>query len=493
MKVGFDNKKYIKIQSEKIKERIKLFNNKLYLECGGKLFDDYNAVRVLPGFKIDAKLKVLQEFKKDIEVIFCISAKSIEKSKIRAEYGITYDMEVLRLIDNFKSLGIAINSVIITLFEGENQAIKFQKKLESYNIKTYIHTYTKGYPTDIDTIVSDEGYGANPYIETTKPLVIVTAPGPGSGKLATCLSQLYHEYKKGIKSGYAKFETFPVWNLPLKHPVNISYEAATADLKDVNMIDSFHLEAYGESTVNYNRDLEVFPILKNILGKITGSDIYKSPTDMGVNMIGFSIKNEDVIREASKKEIVRRYYNALCDNKMGLVDSDVPARIKMLMSELDLDEKYLDVIDPALYKAKKENKHVVSLKLPNGKIITGKQTELLSAPSSLILNAIKELTKIPDKIDLLSPLIIEPILKYKLKSITTKPYQLQLQETLIALSIASVTNPMVQKALDNIKKLENCDAHSTYIIQNGDLSVLKSLKINLTCEPVYFSNDLFTN
>lgn len=493
MKVGFDNKKYIKVQSSDIKERIKLFNNKLYLECGGKLFDDYNAVRVLPGFEVDAKLKVLQQFKKDIEVIFCISAKDIARNKIRAEYGITYDMEVLRLIDNFKNLGIAINSVVITLFEGEKHALKFQKKLESHNIKTYIHTYTKGYPTDVDIIVSDEGYGANPYIETSKPLVVVTAPGPGSGKLATCLSQLYHEHQRGIKAGYAKFETFPVWNLPLKHPINMAYEAATADLKDVNMIDPFHLEAYGVSTVNYNRDIEVFPILKTILNKITNNEIYKSPTDMAVNVIGLCIKNDTIIKDAAKKEIARRYYQALCDNKMGLIESDIPQRIKILMNELEIGENYLDVREPALKKSLKENRHVVSLKLPNGKIITGKQTELLSAPSSLILNAIKALTKIPDKIDLLSPLIIEPILKYKTQSTNNKPYHLQLQETLIALSIASVTNPMVQKALDNMKKIENCEAHSTYIIQNGDLSVLKNLKINLTCEPVYFSNDLFND
>ncbi len=493
MKVGFNNKKYIKIQSENIKKRIKLFDNKLYLECGGKLFDDYHATRVLPGLSLDSKLSVLQEFKKDIEVIFCISAKDIERNKIRAEHGITYDMEVLRLMDNFKNLGISINSVVITLFEGQPHAINFKNKLESHNIKTYIHTYTKGYPTDVDVIVSDEGYGANPYIETTKPLVVVTAPGPGSGKLATCLSQLYHEYKRGIKAGYAKFETFPVWNLPLKHPINIAYEAATADLKDVNMIDSFHLEKYNELTVNYNRDLEMFPVLKNILNKITNKDLYYSPTDMGVNMVGYCINEDELIREASKKEVVRRYYQALCDKKMGLVTDEVPQRIKCLMNELEVDENYLDVVKPALDKSKKENRHVVSLKLPNGKIITGKQTELLSAPASLMLNAMKYLSKIPDKMDLLSPIVIEPIIKYKPKSLNNKPYFLQLQEVIIALSIASVTNPIVQKALSTLNKLNGCEAHSTYIVTNGDLTILKSLKINLTCEPVYFSNNLFDN
>lgn len=493
MKLGFDNKKYIKIQSENIKKKIKLFDNKLYLECGGKLFDDYHAMRVLPGLKVDAKLNVLKEFKRDMEVIFCISAKDIERNKIRAEHGITYDMEVLRLMDNFKNLGISINSVVITLFDQEPHAIKFKNKLENLGIKVYIHTYTKGYPTDVETIVSDEGYGANPYIETTKPLVVVTAPGPCSGKLATCLSQLYHEYKMGRKAGYAKFETFPVWSLPLKHPVNMAYEAATADLKDVNMIDPFHMEAYGETAVNYNRDIEVFPVLKNILHKIIGSDIYKSPTDMGVNMVGFAIKNNDIVETSSKKEIVRRYFQAVCDAKMGLVDETVPQRIKMLMNELNIDENYIKVRKPALDKSLKEKRHVISLELPNGKIITGKQTELLSPTASLFLNAVKELTKIPDKINLLSPAIIEPIIKYKPKSLNSKPYYLQLQEVLIALSIASVTNPVAEKALSVMEKLNGCEAHATYIVQNGDLTVLKSLKINLTCEPVYFSNDLYFN
>jgi len=490
MKTGFDNKKYIKLQSEEIKKRIKLFDNKLYLECGGKLFDDYHATRVLPGFKVDSKIQVLKEFKKDIEVIICISAKDIERNKIRNEYGTTYDIEVLRLIDNFRKLGISINSIVVTLFDNQPNVIKFKKKLESNNIKVYYHTYTKGYPTNVDLIVSDEGYGANPYIETTKPLVIVTAPGPGSGKLATCLSQLYHEYKKGIKAGYAKYETFPVWNLPLKHPVNLAYEAATADLKDVNMIDSFHLEAYGKMTVNYNRDLEIYPVLKNILHKITNDDIYKSPTDMGVNMVGNCIENDEIVKEACKKEIVRRYFIALCDAKMSITDDEVAQRIKLIMNELNIDENYISSRLPAIEKRNKTNKHVVAIKLPNGKIVTGKQTELLSAPATALLNAIKVLTKIPDKIDLISPTIIEPIIKYKPKSLNTNPYILQLQDVMIALSISSVTNPTALKALNNINKLEGCEAHSTYIITNGDKNVLKSLKINLTCEPTFFSDDL---
>ena len=346
MKEGFDNKKYVKIQSAKIRERFKLFD-KLYLEIGGKLFDDSHAARILPGFKNDAKISMFKELKNDLEIIFCINAGDIEKNKTRGEYGITYDTELLRLINNSKKMGFSVNSVVITLYRNQVSVDKFIKKLNRMGIKTYIHTFTKGYPTDVDTIVSDEGYGANPYIETTKPLILVNAPGPGSGKLATCLSQIYHEHKRGKNAGYAKFETFPVWNLSLKHPVNLAYEAATADLKDVNMIDPFHLEAYGETAVNYNRDIEMFPVLKSILNKVSNTDIYKSPTDMGVNMIGFCIKDNDIIEEASKKEIVRRYYNEMNNYKLGLTDEDSYMKVKLLMNELNIDETYLDVIEPA--------------------------------------------------------------------------------------------------------------------------------------------------
>ncbi len=492
MKLGFDNKKYIDIQTKNIKERIEK-HDKLYMECGGKLFDDYHAARCLPGFKIDSKLKVFQEFKKDLEIIFCISAKDIEKNKVRAEYGITYDSEVFRLIDRFKELKISINSVVITLFEGEEKALKFKEKLENHDIKTYLHTYTKGYPTDIDVIVSEEGYGKNPYITTTKPLVVVTAPGPGSGKLATCLSQLYHEYKNGNKAGYAKFETFPVWNLPLKHPLNIAYEAATADLNDKNMIDSFHLEKYGKTTVNYNRDLETFPILKSILKKISDKDLYYSPTDMGVNMVGLSISNDEVIKEECKKEIVRRYYQSVAEEKMLQKDNQVSQRIKILMNELDIDKYYLDVVKSALEKSEKEDVPVMSIKLPNGKIITGKQSKLLSAPAAAIINALKTLSNIPDDIDLLSPLVIEPIIKNKLDTISNALYNLQSQEVLIALAVSSVTNPTSQKVLNNLDKLKECEAHCTYILSNGDLSVLKSLKLKLTCESTYLTDELFKN
>ena len=490
MKIGFDNDLYVKIQSQKIRERFGLFD-KLYLEIGGKLFEDTHASRVLPGFEPDAKINMFLELKNDLEIIFCINANDIERNKTRADYGITYDTEILRLIDNSKNRGFTVNSVVITLYNNQASVDKFIKKLERHNIKTYIHRFTKGYPTDIDTIVSEEGYGANPYIETTKPLVLVNAPGPGSGKLATCLSQLYHEHQKGVNAGYAKFETFPVWDLPLKHPVNLAYEAATADLKDVNMIDPYHLEHYGKMAVNYNRDVETYPILKAIINKITGKDIYYSPTDMGVNMLAKAITNDDIIIEYAKKEIVRRYYQERCNYKLGLSNEDAIQKIKLLMNELSIDTNLLDTVKPALDKANKVHRHAISLKLPNGKIVTGRETDLLSPASSVILNAIKEITKIPDEIDLLSESVLKPILKLRENSLSDYNKTLQLQEVLIALSICAVTNPIIQKALNNIQKLKDCDAHATYIISNGDLKTLKSLKINLTCEPVFFSDNIY--
>ena len=490
MKKGFNNEKYVEIQSKKIKEKIKKFD-KLYLEFGGKLFDDYHASRVLPGFEPDSKIKMLLELKKITEIIICINAKDIERKKIRADYGITYDMEVLRLIDEFQNLGLSVNSVVITLYTGKESSKKFINQLEKRNIKTYVHTPTKGYPTDVDVIVSDEGYGANPYIKTTKKLVVITAPGPSSGKLATCLSQLYHEYKKGVKAGYAKYETFPVWNLPLKHPVNVAYEAATADLKDVNMIDSFHLEKYGITSVNYNRDLAVFPVLKSILHKITGEDIYYSPTDMGVNMIGSCIDDDEAICAASRQEIIRRYYKALCDYKTGDVDEEVYKRIKVLMNELEIDPlKERKVIDAARDKSSNEDLPVIAMELANGKIITGKKTEILSPASSLILNAVKELTKIPDDVDLLSKSVLEPILKLKPLGNHTSN-SLNLEEVLIALSICSATNPIVKRALKNLSKLSGLEAHASFMVYNGDLNTLKRLNINLTCDPIFYSNNLF--
>ena len=482
MKNGFDNNKYVKIQSQKIKERFKLFD-KLYLEVGGKLFDDSHASRILPGFKSDVKISMFKELKDDLEIIFCINAGDIEKNKTRGEYGITYDNEILKLINNSKKMGFSVNSVVVTLYKNQPSVDKFIKKLNRNGIKTYIHTPTKGYPTDVDTIVSEEGYGANPYIETTKKLILVNAPGPGSGKLATCLSQIYHENLRGVNAGYAKFETFPVWNLPLKHPVNLAYEAATADLKDVNMIDPFHLEKYGETAINYNRDVEAFPILKNILSKVCKKDIYNSPTDMGVNMVGFCITDDEVVEEASKKEIVRRYYNELNNCKMGLCDEDTYKKIKLLMNELNIDERYLDVIAPALEKSKKEKGlPVIAIKVGK-KIITGKQTNLLTPAGSSILNAVKYLSKIPDNIDLLSPNVLEPILNLK-KDMGTGD-RLELSEVLTALSICSVTNPLAAKAMSNLTKLKSAEAHATYIVTGQDKKSLKDLKINLTCENEY--------
>ena len=485
MKKGFDNEKYVKIQSKKIKARFKLFD-KLYLEVGGKLFDDSHAARVLPGFKNDVKISMFQELKKDLEIIFCINAGDIERNKTRGEYGITYDQEITRLVNESKKMGFTVNCVVITLYKNQVSVDKFIKKLNRNGIKTYIHTFTKGYPTDVNTIVSEEGYGANPYIETTKRLILVNAPGPGSGKLATCLSQVYHEHKRGVNAGYAKFETFPVWNLPLKHPVNLAYEASTADLKDVNMIDPFHLEKYGETAINYNRDIEAFPILKSILSKISKKDLYFSPTDMGVNMVGFCIKDNKLVEEASKKEIVRRYYNEKINYKMGLCDEDTYKRVKLLMNELNIDETYLDVIKPALEKKQKENGTPVIAMKVGKKIITGKQTDLLTPAGSVVLNAIKALSKIPDDIYLLSPTTLEPILNMK-KELGIES-RLTLSEVLTALSICSVTNPVAATAMSNLKKLKGSEAHATYIVTGSDMRKLKNLKINLTCEDEFLED-----
>lgn len=482
MKIGFDNDKYVQIQSSKIKERFRLFD-KLYLEVGGKLFDDSHAARILPGFKNDVKINMFKELKDDLEIIFCISAADIESNKTRGEYDLSYSKELLKLINFSKKLGFSVNSVVITLYENQVNVDKFIKKLNRNQIRTYIHKPVKGYPTNIDKIVSEEGYGANPYIITTKKLILVNAPGPGSGKLATCLSQVYHENIRGTNAGYAKFETFPVWNLPLNHPVNVAYEAATADLNDVNLIDSFHLKRYGIESVNYNRDIETFPILKNILKKLLKKNIYYSPTDMGVNMIGFCITDNEVVEEASKKEIVRRYYNELNNFKMGLCDEDRYKKIKILMNKLNIDENILDVVKPALDKKKTENgKPVFAIKIDR-KIIIGKQSELMTAPGVAIINAIKSLSKIPDDIYLLSPNVLEPILK--LKKEINSGNRLLLSEVLTALSICSVTNPLAKKALSFIPKLKNAEAHSTYIITGNDKITLRELKINTTCENEY--------
>ena len=483
-KHGFDSEKYLKIQGEKILERIKMFDNKLYLEFGGKIFDDYHASRVLPGFKPDNKIKLLQQFKDDLEVIFCINSADIEKSKIRADYGISYELELLRLIEKLQGLGILINSVVVTMYHDGNNISHLEKLLNERNIKMYIHRPTDGYPDNVDLIVSDEGYGKNPYIKTSKKLVVVTAPGPNSGKLGTCLSQMYHEHKKGVKAGYAKFETFPVWNLSLLDPVNIAYEAATADLKDVNMIDPFHLEAYGESAVNYNRDISTFPILKNILLKITGKEIYKSPTDMGVNMIKQCITDQEIVKKAATDEIIRRYYNTLCDYKQKICEKDVVERSKSLMDKLGLSLSDRDVARVANEKSKEKGVNVVAIKLKNDKIITGKETRILSSTSAAFLNAIKEITGIPDQEYLLSPAVLDGIYKMKKKTSYSTSYFLNLSEVLIALSICSVTNPIIEKAINELDKLKGCDAHSSYILEKSELNALKNLGINLTCEPI---------
>lgn len=482
MKKGFDSELYLKIQSEKIEERINMFD-KLYLEFGGKIFDDFHASRVLPGFEPNVKIKLLEKLKDISEVIFCINADDIEKSKMRADYGISYELELIRLIENLQNLGISINSVVITLYKGQAGVEHLINLLNARNVKSYLHTPTKGYPNDVELIVSEEGYGKNPYIETNKKLVVVTAPGPNSGKLGTCLSQLYHENKNGINAGYAKFETFPVWNLNLMHPVNIAYEAATADLKDVNMIDSFHLEAYGENAVNYNRDISTFPILKNILTQITGKEIYKSPTDMGVNMIKQCIIDDEVVRTAAENEIIRRYYTALCDYKQGFCPKETVERIEVLMNKLNLKSSNRDVIAIALEKEKEKNTNIVAIQLPNGKVVTGKETKLLSAASAVIINVLKEITNIPDEVYLLSPSILEGIFKTKQHTSYRTSYCLNVQEVLIALSICSSTNPIIEKMINKLSELRGFEAHSTYIIEQSEMNVIKNLGINLTCEP----------
>lgn len=454
MKIGFDSEKYLTIQSEKIIERMKMFDNKLYLEFGGKIFDDYHASRVLPGFHSNNKIKLLQQFEDDLEVIFCINANDIQKSKIRADYGISYELELLRLIEKLQEIKICINSVVVTMYHDENNIEHLEKLLKERNIKMYIHRPTSGYPDDINTIVSDEGYGKNPYIETTKKLVVVTAPGPNSGKLGTCLSQLYHEHKRGVKAGYAKFETFPVWNLSLLDPINIAYEAATVDLKDVNMIDPFHLEAYGEYAVNYNRDISTFPILKNILHKIAGSEVYKSPTDMGVNMIKECIIDEDVCKNAAKEEIIRRYYNILCDYKQGICSERTVERAKGLMDKLGLSTINRSVAKIANEKTVEKGSNVLAIQLDDGKVITGKESQILSCASAAFLNAIKEITQIPDDEYLLSPTVLNGIYHMKQKTSYNTSYFLNLPEVLIVLSICAVTNPIIEKAINELRQIK---------------------------------------
>ncbi len=500
-RTGFDNEKYLREQSQAIIERVKSFDNKLYLEFGGKLIFDYHAARVLPGFDPNIKVRLLQKLKDKAEILLCIYAGDIERKKLRADFGITYDVAALKLIDDLREWGIDLLAVVITRFADQPAARIFKNKLERRNIKVFTHSFTKGYPTDVDLIVSDEGYGANQYIKAKKPLVVVTGPGPGSGKLATCLSQLYHDYKRGIKSGYAKFETFPIWNLPLKHPVNIAYEAATADLRDFNMIDPSHLEAYGKIAINYNRDVEAFPVVKRILEKITGSEpVYRSPTDMGVNKAGFGIVDDEVVQKAARQEIIRRYFRYACEYMMGFAEKETTERIELIMSEVGVKPDDRAVV-PAARKAaiegeKKKKGHEgffcgAALELADGSIITGKNFSLMHASSSLIMNAIKKLAEIPDKIHLLSPTIIESIGNLKESVLNAKAVSLDLGETLISLAMSATTNPTAQLAMEKLKELRGCEVHLTHMPTPGDEAGLRRLGVNVTSDPNFSTNSLY--
>ncbi|HIY27442.1 MAG TPA: DUF1846 domain-containing protein [Firmicutes bacterium] len=485
--IGFDNEKYLRMQSEHIRERISKFGGKLYLEFGGKLFDDYHASRVLPGFQPDSKLRMLLQLKEQVEVVIAINAGDIEKNKLRGDLGITYDVDVLRLIDVFRNFGLYVGSVVLTCFQGQPVAEAFQKRLESLGVRVYRHYPIEGYPSNIAKIVSDEGYGHNEYIETSRELVVVTAPGPGSGKMATCLSQLYHEHKRGIQAGYAKFETFPIWNLPLNHPVNLAYEAATADLNDVNMIDPFHLEAYGETTINYNRDVEIFPVLTAMFEMLVGECPYKSPTDMGVNMAGNCIIDDEACKEASRQEIVRRYYDALCGQRKGEVGEEEVYKLELLMKKAGVAVEDRAVIAPALKRAAETGAPAAAMELPDGSIVTGRTTDLLGSSSALLLNALKKLAGISDEIHLISPVIIEPIQHLKVDHLGNRNPRLHTDEVLIALSICAATNPTAELAMEQLNSLRGCEVHSSVILSSVDEKVFRRLGVNLTCEPRYES------
>ena len=492
MEIGFDNSLYVARQKKQILERIAQFKGKLYLEFGGKLFDDYHAARVLPGFDVNAKIRILYELREHAEIIFVVSAGDIQKTKIRADLGISYDMEVLRLIDDITAMGISVNSVVITRYTGQSAADAFAKKLTLRGVKNYIHKPIEGYPGDITHICSEEGFGANPYIETTKPLVVITAPGPGSGKLATCLSQVYHEYKRGNMAGYAKFETFPIWNIPLKHPVNLAYEAATADLNDVNMIDPFHLEAYGKTTVNYNRDVEAFPIVKTILSKITGDEeFYRSPTDMGVNMAGYAIADDEVVRRASEQEIIRRFFKEQRDLKQGKSSQSAVDKIMLIMQQLKLMPEDRPCVIPAREKGQAAGVAAAAIQLHDGRIITGKASDVMSACSAAVLNSIKVLTGLGDDLLLISPMILEPILKLKKENLGSRSNVLKTDDVLLALSVTAATNTLSDRALEGLPLLRDCEIHSTHMLHSGDESTLRKLGLRLTEDPVYPSKDLY--
>ena len=490
-KIGFDNDKYLSMQSEHIRERISQFGGKLYLEFGGKLFDDFHASRVLPGFAPDSKVNMLLQLRDQAEIVIVINAADIEKNKIRGDLGITYDLDVLRLIDAFRNIGLLVGSVVMTRYQSQPAADAFCKRLESLGIKVYHHYSIDGYPSDIEKIVSDEGFGKNDYIETTRSLVVITAPGPGSGKMATCLSQLYHEHKRGINAGYAKFETFPIWNLPLKHPVNLAYEAATADLNDINMIDPFHLEAYGETTVNYNRDVEIYPVLAAIFEQIYNECPYKSPTDMGVNMAGNCIVDDEICCEASRQEIIRRYFAEQCSVKKGLGSPESVSKIKLIMKQtgISLDER--PVIAAAVKRAEETGEPAVAIEVGENALVTGKTSTLMGASASSMLNALKKLAGINDNIHLISPAVIEPVQELKVKYMGNTNPRLHVDEVLIALSVSAATNPLAQLALQQIPKLRGMEAHATVILTARDENIFKKFGINITCEPQYQTKKLY--
>ena len=485
MKTAFDNEQYLRTQSEHIRQRIAQFGGKLYLEFGGKLYDDYHAARVLPGFQPDSKLRMLLQLKDQVEIVIAINAGDIEKNKIRGDLGITYDRDVIRLIGVFRDFGLYVSSVVMTRFRDQTLAKAFQTRLETMGVKVYHHYDIVGYPSDTAHVVSAEGFGKNDYIETTRPLVVVTAPGPGSGKLATCLSQLYHEHKRGCMAGYAKFETFPVWNLPLNHQVNLAYEAATADLSDVNLIDPFHYDAYGVTTVNYNRDVEAFPVLVAMFEKILGQCPYKSPTDMGVNMLGYCIIDQDAAKEAACQEIVRRYYTALCDQKQGKGSEETVRKLDLLMRKVGVTPSIRRVVQPALDRELQTDAPAAAMELPDGTIVTGRTSDLLGAASALLLNALKKLAGLPDELHLISPVVLDPIQHLKVDHLGNRNPRLHTDETLIALSICAATNPMAQMAMEQIAKLRGCDVHSTVMLSSVDVNTFKRLGVNLTCEPKY--------
>ena len=490
-KIGFDNEQYLKTQSEHIKERIAKFGGKLYLEFGGKLFDDYHASRVLPGFHPDSKIRMLGELKDDAEIVIAIHAGDIEKNKVRGDLGITYDMDVLRLIDAFRGYGLYVGSVVLTRFTGQESAIAYQRKLESLGIKVYRHYSIPSYPSNVPLIISDEGFGKNDYIETSRSLIVVTAPGPGSGKMAVCLSQLYQEHKHGVNAGYAKFETFPIWNIPLQHPVNLAYEAATADLNDINMIDPYHLEAYGVSTVNYNRDVEVFPVLKAMFNKIYGSSPYQSPTDMGVNMAGNCIIDEDAVCKASQQEIIRRYYAALVEKRKGSISSDIVEKEELLMEKANISIADRPVVAAAKQKAELTNGPAAAISLPDGSSVTGKTTPLLGACAAMLLNALKKCAGLPDDLKVISPEIIEPIQHLKVEHLGNHNPRLHTDEILIALTISANTDENAEKCMEQLAQLNQCEMHSTVILSQIDEKTLGKLGIRLSCEPQYQNKKLF--